>query len=369
MKITLQEITVAELVKDYADNQEQGVVGYGGKLDIRPPFQREFVYKESQRDAVIDTVAKNFPLNVMYWAVREDGTYEVLDGQQRTLSLCQFVDDQFSIVCFHVAEKRTFLNLANDEQEKILNYKLQVYFCEGADSEKLAWFERINIAGEKLTPQELRNAVYHGSWLADAKRFFSKNNCVAYLLANKYVNGSAIRQDYLETAIDWMNNGKIEEYMSLHQHDENANNLWTYFQNVIAWIQEVFPTYRKEMKGIDWGKLYNTYNTHNNKTFDTAALETKIKSLMEDEDVSNKRGIYEYVLTGEEHCLNIRAFSDKMKREAFERQNGECPKCRKTFDITKMEGDHITPWSQGGKTTAENCQMLCKDCNRRKAGH
>jgi hypothetical protein len=239
MKILLQEITVAELVQGYADDQEQGIVGYGGKLDIRPPYQREFVYKDPQRDAVIDTVTKNFPLNVMYWAVRENGTYEVLDGQQRTLSICRFIDDNFSIACFDRTEKRTFLNLAEDEQERILNYKLQVYFCEGTDSEKLSWFERINIAGEKLAPQELRNAVYHGSWLADAKRYFSKNNCVAYHLANKYVNGSAIRQDYLETAIRWINNGNIEEYMSRHQHEKDALDLWTYFQCVIARIQEV----------------------------------------------------------------------------------------------------------------------------------
>ncbi|MDR3234881.1 MAG: DUF262 domain-containing protein [Planctomycetaceae bacterium] len=377
MKITLQEITICELVKNYADNAEQGVVGYGGKLDIRPPYQREFIYKESQRDAVIDTVAQNFPLNVMYWAVRKDRTYEVLDGQQRTLSICQFVDDIFSVTCFHIKEKRTFWNLAEDERERILDYKLQVYFCEGEDSEKLAWFRRINIAGEKLTPQELRNAVFHGSWLADAKRYFSKNNCVAYHLANKYVSGSPIRQEYLETAIDWIvsehhcGSDAIEKYMSQHKDDKDALDIWTYFQRVIAWIQEVFPNYRKEMKGLDWGGLYNHFKDDAALTQQSAvqARETQIKTLMMDDDVTKKSGIYQYVLTGDERCLNIRTFTETMKRSAYEKQSGVCPHCKQSFAIDKMEGDHITPWSQNGKTITENCQMLCKECNRRKAGN
>jgi len=359
MKIELHnEITVRDLVAGYADNDEEGVVGYGGRLNVRPPYQREFIYKDKQRDAVIETVQKNFPLNVMYWVVNGDN-FEVLDGQQRTISICQYVIGRFGLNNF------MFQNLPKDKQEEILNYKLLIYFCEGTESEKLNWFRTINIAGEKLYDQELRNAVYTGTWLADAKLKFSKTNCAAYLLGKEYVNGSPIRQEYLETAIDWINDGKIEEYMAKHQHDQNANELWLYFQAVIQWVKATFPNYRKEMKGLRWGGFYNRFK---DKFYDTAKLETQIATLMADDDVTKKSGIYEYVLTNEERHLNLRAFSDTMKRSAYERQGGNCPKCSKHFVFGAMEGDHITPWHEGGKTTPENCQMLCKDCNRRKAG-
>jgi hypothetical protein len=359
MKIELKEITVRELTDGYEDNDEGGVVGFGGKLDIRPPFQREFIYKDKQRDAVIDTITKEFPLNVMYWAVREDGNFEVIDGQQRTISICQFVEGDFAF------KSRYFHNLQKDERERIQNYKLMVYFCSGADSEKLDWFKTINIAGEKLADQELRNAVYSGSWVTDAKRYFSKNGCPAYGLGSDYMNGTAIRQDYLETVIKWISNDDIESYMATNQHKPNANSLWLYFQSVIAWVQATFPTYRKEMKGIAWGDLYNVFK---DQEFDPKELETKIARLMEDEDVTNKKGIYSYVLDGKEKHLNIRAFSNNQKREAYERQKGICPVCKEHFEIDEMEADHITPWHEGGRTSADNCQMLCKEDNRRKSG-
>jgi hypothetical protein len=359
MKIELREITVKELTDRFQDNAEAGVVGYGMRLDIRPPYQREFIYKDKQRDAVIDTVRKNFPLNVMYWAVRDDGHYEVIDGQQRTLSVCQYVNGDFSIkgLAFH--------NLQNDQQEQILSYKLMVYFCSGTDSERLEWFRTINIAGEELTDQELRNAVYAGPWTADAKRYFSKTNCPAYRLASDYLKGSPIRQEYLEAAIEWDSQGKIEEYMSHHQHDENATPLWHYFQSVINWAKATFPKYRKEMRGVEWGALYNRFQ---GEPLDTDKLEKQVAKLMMDEDVTRKSGIYPYVLSGDERHLSIRAFSENNKREAYERQDGVCAKCKKHFELDEMEADHITPWRDGGKTTAENCQMLCKDDNRRKSG-
>ena len=217
MNIELKEITVRELTSGYEDNEEGGVIGYNGKLDIRPPYQREFIYKDKQRDAVIDTITKDFPLNVMYWAVREDGNFEVIDGQQRTISIAQFVEGDFAY------NSRYFHNLQKDEKEQILNYKLMVYLCTGEDSEKLEWFETINIAGEKLTDQELKNAVYSGSWVSDAKRYFSKSNCAAYSLGGDYLNGSAIRQDYLETTIKWISNDDIKCYMAKNQHEPNAN--------------------------------------------------------------------------------------------------------------------------------------------------
>ncbi len=360
MDITLKEITVRELADGYEDNQENGAKGYGSKLDIRPPYQREFIYKEAQRDAVIDTINKGFPLNVMYWAVRGDDNFEIIDGQQRTVSICRYVKGVFSV------EKRYFYSLQDDEQEKILNYKLMIYQCTGTDSEKLEWFKTINIAGEKLTDQELRNAVYHGSWVTDAKRYFSKTDCPAYPVGNKYLSGSPIRQDYLETAIKWFSNGTIEEYMGTHQHESDAKKLWDYFQRVIEWTQKTFPNYRKkEMKGLRWGDFYNTYK---DETYDPDALEKRVAKLMEDEDVTSKKGIYAYLLTGEEKHLNVRAFTDKQKREAYEQKKGTCARCNEHFKLEEMEADHITPWTKGGKTIAENCQMLCKDCNRRKSG-
>jgi len=359
VNIELKEITVRELTAGYEDNEEAGVVGYGGKLDIRPPFQREFIYKDKQRDAVIDTIRKKFPLNVMYWAVREDCNFEIIDGQQRTISICQFVEGDFAF------ENRYFHNLQNDEQEQILNYKLMVYLCSGADSERLEWFKTINIAGEKLTDQELRNAVYSGSWVTDAKRHFSKTACPAYGLGGDYLSGTAIRQDYLETTIKWISEDDIESYMAMHQHKPNANGLWLYFQYLIAWVQATFPTYRREMKGIAWGNLYNEFKDHE---FDPKTLEVEIARLMEDDDVTNKKGIYSYVLDRQEKHLNIRAFSKNQKREAYQRQKGICPVCKEHFQIDEMEGDHITPWHEGGKTSVDNCQMLCKEDNRRKSG-
>ena len=359
MKIELHEITVREVAEKYVDNAEEGVVGYNGKLNIRPKYQREFVYDDKKRNAVIETIRKDFPLNVIYWVKNEDGTFEVLDGQQRTISFCQYVKGDFSV------DNRAFHNLTNVEQEKILNYKLMVYFCEGNDKEKLDWFKIINIAGEKLTDQELRNAVYTGTWLTNAKSIFSKSNCAAYLLSKDYVNGSPIRQEILETALSWIANGEIEKYMSIHQHDPNANELWTYYRNVIEWVKLTFATYRKEMKGIAWGGLYDQFKSD---MFDAKKLEKKIQALMMDDDVTNKKGIYPYVLTRSEKHLNIRAFTDSQKRTAYEKQKGVCPVCKKKWKLEEMEADHITPWHEGGKTSAENCQMLCKEDNRRKSG-
>ena len=362
MKIALEKITVRDLVEDYHDDGEGGVRGYGGKLDIRPPFQREFVYKDKQRDAVVETINQGFPLNVMYWAVRQDETYEVIDGQQRTIAAAQYVEGDYSL------DGRYFHNLQDDEQEQILNYPLQVYVCEGSASEKLDWFRIINIAGERLTGQELRNAVYAGPWVSDAKRHFSRKGaaCPAYAIGSRFVNGRAERQEYLETAIRWiMDKGQtVEEYTAAHQHDKTATALWSHFQSVINRVESVFPNYRGTMKGVDWGGLYGRLK---DESLDPEGLEAEIVRLMIDDDVTKKPGIYPYLLTGEEKHLNIRAFSAAMKQKAFEIQNGICGSCEKEFEMSDMEADHITPWSEDGKTIEQNCQMLCKHCNRTKS--
>lgn len=364
MKITPKEITVRELSAGYEDDGESGVVGYGGRLDIRPPYQREFIYKDAQRDAVINTVTKNFPLNVMYWAVRDDGNFEVIDGQQRTISICQFCEGLFSVKVGSFPEPRGFFNLQPNEREEILDYKLTVYQCEGTDSEKLEWFRTINIAGAELTDQELRNAVYSGTWVTDAKRYFSKRGCAAEGLAGDYLDGYANRQKFLETAIAWINSGDIDGYMLANQNKSNANELWRYFQNVIAWVQATFPNYRREMKGVAWGILYNA---HKDEDLDAAALEKRVAALMADNDVTRKKGIYAYVLDGQERHLSIRAFDDNQRREAYENQGGICPVCKKHYEIEDMQADHITPWSKGGKTISANCRMLCAEDNRIKS--
>lgn len=367
MKIELKEISVREIVNGFSDSDENGVVGFGGKLNIRPAFQREFVYKDKQRNAVIETVIKNFPLNVMYWSETENGNFELLDGQQRTLSICQYVNGEFSI------NSRAFHNLTQSEKNNILDYKLMIYICNGTDKEKLDWFEIINIAGVQLKDQELRNAIYTGEWLTNAKHYFSKNNCVAYRIANKYIKGELNRQDYLETALKWISakeNKSICDYMSEHQQDTHATPLWQYFQQVINWTETIFPNYRSEMKGLAWGIMYNQYA---NKNLNPAELEKRIVELMQDDDIKNRSGIYEYLLSGNEKYLNIRAFTDNEKRKVYEKQNGICPHCvnekreKTQYKISEMEADHIIPWCEGGKTIIDNCQMLCKEHNRIKS--
>jgi hypothetical protein len=359
MKINLKEISIKDVSKDYFNDNEDGVVGYSRKLNIRPKYQREFVYKDKQRDSVIETIKKNFPLNVMYWVKNEDDTYEVLDGQQRTISICEYVSGGFSLNSLY------FHNLTKVEKDQILDYKLMVYFCEGNDKEKLDWFKTINIAGEKLYDQELRNAIYTGTWLSDAKRYFSKTNCSAYNIAKDYLKGNPIRQDYLETIINWISEGEIEEYMAKNQHKPNANELWLYFNNVINWVKVVFTKNRNEMKGVPFGILWNQYK---NVSYDSNKLEEEIVDLMLDSDVTKKSGIYEYVLTRDERYLSIRSFDEKQKRESYERQKGICIKCGKHFELSEMEADHKKPWHEGGKTTSDNCQMLCKMDNRIKSG-
>lgn len=359
MDITQKKITVRELVEDYRDDGDDGVIGFGGKLDIRPSFQRQFVYEEPEARSVINTVLKGFPLNIMYWSVREDGNYEIIDGQQRTISIAQYIDGQFSF------ERNYYSNLEDYEKDKILNYELTIYLCEGTHREKLDWFEVINIAGKPLSKQELRNAVYHGTWVSDAKRYFSKTGNPAYQLANKYINAEVVRQGYLETAIKWISNNNIEDYMARNQHEENASELWSYFLDIVKWIKETFIKNREPMKNVNWGELYNKYG---DRELDSVKIEEQVQELMEDYEVISKKGIYSYILDGNLHHLNIRQFEEPQKVTAYERQNGICANCNKHFEYDEMHGDHIDPWHEGGKTNPANCQMLCAPCNRRKGG-
>jgi hypothetical protein len=370
MTIKQIEVTVGEITRGYMNNDEQGVRGYDGLLDIRPPYQREFIYSEKEQQAVITTVLRGYPLNVMYWVRRSDDAecpYEVMDGQQRTLSLCEYVAGKYSY------DFKNFFNQPEDIQRKILDYKLTIYVCEGEPSEKLAWFKTINIAGKPLNEQEINNAIYAGPFVSDAKRHFSKSNCGAYRLGKDLVNGTPIRQEFLRKALEWMaeheerggHRKSIVGYMAEHQHDPNANNLWTYFQTVLNWAITNFDMkkFKKIMKGLNWAELYDRFGS---STLDTADLARRISTLMRDSDIQKQTGIIPYVLTGDERYLDLRAFPEDIKLAVWEKQAHICPLCGREFDYEFMEGDHIKPWRDGGRTVIENCQMLCIECNRRK---
>ena len=375
MKINMIKVPIRELVKQYhEDDTTSRVVAWDGKLDVRPEYQREYVYDDKKRDAVINTVMKDFPLNIMYFVDRQDGTYEVLDGQQRIISICRYFSNMFSVKVpaatggFNTVN---YPNLFDEDKSKFLDYELQVYICQGTDKEKLEWFEIINIAGEVLEKQEIRNALYHSAWLTDAKSAFSRKNCPAYKSYGKYLSGKCIRQKYLETAFRWHADyegitGKdvVAEYMQQHRNDPNANVLWKYFEDVFAWVEKTFGKFEKPMTGVEWGLLYNRYKDDN---LDSNVLQGDLRRLMADDEVQKKSGIYEYLLSGEEKVLHLRTFSDRDKRTMYERQNGICPICGKPFDIKEMHADHVVPWSKGGLTDLSNGQMLCTTCNLKKS--
>ena len=373
MEITLHEITIADLVDGYIDEGESGVFALDENLTIRPPYQREMVYTEKQQVAVMDSIMNDYPINVMYWMIveKDEGgepiKFECLDGQQRTLSICHYIDGDFPVDVN--GNPKYYDNLLPDERKRILDYKLMIYFCEGTDTERLEWFKRINIVGESLTDQEIRNAVYVGPWTASAKVTFSKSGCYAYNIGSNYLKGATIRQEYLETAIKWACDKddvtSIEDYMAQHQNDKDASELKQYFTDVIEWIEKIFPDYNSKMKGLEWGILYNKYHK---KTYDVAKLKEDVATLMGDYEIQKKQNIYEYVLGGkkDERLLNLRVFDEPTKRKQYSLQKGICLMCNKKFDYEDMQGDHKIPWSKGGRTDSDNCQMLCGPCNLKK---
>lgn len=371
MKIEPKSIKVREVFDSYADNGDDGVFAYGGRLAIRPPYQREFVYDLKRAESVIQTIMQGFPLNVMYWVKVGSDSYEVLDGQQRTLSIMKYLEHKFPIT---IDDKKYYCDaLPDDKYKAIMEYDFMVYICEGNDSEKLDWFNIVNIGGEELTAQELRNSVYTGEWLSDAKRHFSKKrNCAAKGLSDKYITGDPNRQELLEKALkgicDYQGIKDITEYMAAHKSDNDADELWQYFQDVINWVEKIFPNYYTDMKGLDWCRLYNKYHI---RSYNSSVMNNEVKRLHEDIDVQKNKGIYEYLLCKDmdpfaDRLLNLRTFDERDKIAAYSKQNGICPFCGQKFEFNEMEGDHIKPWSKGGHTTPDNCQMLCRDCNGKK---
>lgn len=371
MKIELQNIKLKDIFNGFVDNGDDGVFAYDGKLTIRPAYQREFVYDIKKQESVIQTILKGFPLNTMYWVKTADNNYEVLDGQQRTLSAMYFLKHKLQITI----DKKTYYedSLPEDLYNKLLEYKFMVYVCEGTESEKLDWFEVVNIGGEKLTEQELRNSVYTGPWLSDAKRYFSKRNCAAKGLSDKYIKAEPIRQELLEKALkgicEYQKLSNINEYMAAHKSDADADELWQYFQDVISWVSKIFPKYYSDMKGLDWCHLYNKY--HDN-SYNTSVIKEEVQKLHDDKEVEKKSGIYEFLLSKDSdpfayRLLSLREFDEDDKILMYEKQEHKCALCNKIFAYQEMAGDHIKPWSKGGKTTLENLQMLCKDCNSKKS--
>ena len=387
MEIKRTAVTIRELCEGYVNDTEtdieRGVYAYGGKLCVRPAFQRSFVYDKKQENAVIDTVMKGFPLNVMYWVDNGDGTYDCLDGQQRTISLCNFVDglSHFKAPWFNNNREsyiHTIERMNPEMAEAFYNYELEVYICKGTKSERMEWFRTINIAGEELYEQELRNANYVGPWLTDAKRHFSKASpsstakCPAERVGDKYTNKNANRQEILEQVISWIVDSNEDEdicqYMEDHVNDKDASELWTYFNNVIDWITEVFPgVYDKGMKSVNWGKLYNHYG---DEDLDPDEISAKFDELIEfkatkELDVSVAK-ICEYCITRDEKLLKHRQFSEPQRSTMYKRQNGICPDCGQHFIKSEMHAHHIVPWYNGGITDLTNGVMLCKECHAQR---
>lgn len=367
-------IKIKDLIKNYTDDGDGGVFAYDNKLVVRPPYQREFIYDEKKRNAVMDTVIKGYPLNLMWWAENEDGTYELMDGQQRTISICQYAQEKYVVKDLN-GNTVSYPEEETEFKKKIDDYELMICVCKGTSEEKLNWFKTINIAGERLTNQELLNAVYTGTWLSDAKKYFSKKGCAAADMSNGFLkNKKAERQDYLETALKWICDRDgiedIGEYMSLHRFDKDAKEVIEYFEAVINWAKDLFKEVSsdKYTGTVDWGLLYNKYKDNN---YDADTLKGEVEELGKNRAVTKNDGIIPYLLSDrtkeDERWLSIRAFDERDKLAKWGEQKHICPLCGEEFKYEEMQGDHIIPWSKGGLSIYENLQMLCRKCNNGKS--
>lgn len=365
----------------YNEYEGKGLFGWGGKLTIQPEYQRNYIYADGKKDvAVIDSLLKGYPLGLLYFVKTGEDTYEVLDGQQRITSFGRYITGKFAIKDENDMEQY-FDGLANDLQERILNSQLTIYICEGEESEIKEWFKTINIVGVPLNNQELLNSIYSGPFVTKAREEFSNIHNSNIQKWSAYIKGDVNRQDFLQTALNWVSKGNIDNYMSQHRFDDNINELKVYFNSVIDWISNVFKDVKSEMKGLEWGRLYETY--HNN-SYNPEEISAKLNELYNDFAVTDRKGICEYLLGGciDSKLLNIRIFSDDVKRQKYimqteEAQNNNvsnCPLCAigndnnrtKIWGIKEMEADHVTAWSNGGATDIDNCQMLCITHNRAK---
>lgn len=384
MKTTLKtDLTVGDIREGFVYNEYEGkgLFGWSGKLTIQPEYQRNYIYaKEKKEAAVIDSLLKGYPLGLLYFVKTGENTYEVLDGQQRITSFGRYITHKFALKDENGMEQY-FDGLPLDKQEKILNSKLTIYICEGEESEITEWFKTINIAGIPLNNQELLNAIYSGPFVTLAKEEFSNSQNAYIQKWSAYIKAEVLRQGFLEKALEWVSKGNIDAYMSLHRKDNNINELKTYFNTVIDWVSTTFIDVIPEMRGLEWGRLYETY--HKN-SYNPSNVSEILNKLYYDEQVKNKKGICEYILGGcvDTKLLEIRVFDDMTKKIVYNKQTIEakvkgvsnCPLCAvgnnsnktRIWELKEMDADHVTAWSKGGATDINNCEMLCSTHNKSK---
>ncbi len=384
MKTILRtDITVKDICEGFVYNELEGkgLFGLSGKLTIQPEYQRNYIYLEEGKEAaVIESVLKRYPIGLIYYNKLSDGNLEVLDGQQRITSLGRFVTDKFAIKDENRMEQY-FSGMAREKKSKILETKLLIYECEGDEEEIKEWYKTINIVGLPLNSQELLNAVFSGPFVTLCKEEFSNSQNANIQKWSAYVKGSANRQEFLERALDWVSKGKIDVYMSRHRNDKNIKELKTYFNSVIDWVSSVFTDVENEMRGLEWGRLYEEYHK---KAYDPVKVSKEVRKLYGDPYIESRKGIFEYILGGsnDTKLLAVRIFDEATKRAVYARQTGEaetkeksnCPLCAighdanksKVWSFGEMEADHVSAWIKGGATSAKNCQMLCKTHNRAK---
>jgi hypothetical protein len=377
-------ITVREIVDGFVYNELEGkgLFGLSGKLTIQPEYQRNYIYADGKKDvAVIDSILKGYPIGLVYFSKTGNDTYEVLDGQQRITSIGRFVSGKFAVKDAN-GNEQYFSGMAPNLQKKIMDEtKLLVYICEGEESEIKDWFKTINIAGVPLTQQEILNAVYSGPFVTLAREEFSNSGNSNILKWGSYISGDVKRQAYLECALDWVSHGSIDNYMSKHRHENDIRELKNYFNAVIEWISSVFTDVENEMRGLEWGRLYETYHE---KSYDPERVSAEVHKLFSDYEVKDRRGVFEYILGGSEDTklLNIRIFDEPTKKATYEAQTkaaeekgtSNCSYCAIGHDANKdkiwgfedMDADHVSAWSKGGATNKTNCEMLCKPHNRAK---
>lgn len=377
------DITVKDICNGFVYNESEGkgLFGLTGNLTIQPEYQRNYIYADGRKDvAVIESILKGYPLGLIYFNTASDGQFEVLDGQQRITSIGRFLTFKFAIKDENGMEQY-FDSLPKDKQKKIEDTKLLIYECQGEESEIKQWFKTINIAGVPLNSQELLNAIYSGPFVTLCKEEFSNSQNANVQKWSAYVKGSANRQDFLETALDWVSKGNIDNYMSGHRNDTNISELKNYFHSVIDWASTLFLDVEKEMCGLEWGRLYEEYHK---KAYDPNSVSKQVQLLLEDSYVTNKKGIFEYILGGlkESKLLNVRIFSEATKKSVYSKQTkiakekgtSNCSHCaighsanrEKIWALKDMDADHVTAWSKGGGSDVKNCELLCKPHNRAK---
>lgn len=377
------DITIKDICAGFVYNELEGkgLFGLSGTLTIQPEYQRNYIYADGKRDvAVIESILKGYPLGLIYFNKVGDTQLEVLDGQQRITSFGRFVTNKFAIKDENGMEQY-FSGIAADKQAKILETKLLIYECEGTESEIKEWFKTINIAGIPLNNQELLNAVYSGPFVTLGKEEFSNSQNSNIQKWSAYISGSANRQQFLEKALEWVSKDNIGDYMSRHRYETNITELKNYFTSVIDWVSSVFIDVEKEMCGLEWGRLYETYRK---QPYNPQTVSEEVRKLYGDSYVKNRKGIFEYILGGsvDTKLLDVRVFDDATKKSVYAKQTTDakskgisnCPFCAighdanktKIWSLTDMDADHVSAWSKGGATDAKNCQMLCKSHNRAK---